>query len=262
MIQLIAGGVLVLLYRLVRPALDSSRWGLAIDLSRVGLLWAVLGFVVLALIFEPWILPILIPAIMIHEYGHVLAYRLAGHRAPIFRLAPFGGVAMSHDRSLSEAENAFVALMGPGISLAPLVIAVALQDALAGVVPTAAAWAYQVAALIGLLNLFNLLPIFPLDGGRVLTALASLGGPWPQRIVAVGSVLLLALGAALASLPLLGLVAGFGLVMALAEGARFGRAPRLGATDALVTLVAYAACFGAHFIAAAPYIALFLTRLP
>jgi Zn-dependent protease len=114
----------------------------------------------------------LIIAVIIHEFGHVAAFRVCGHADARFRLIPLlGGVAIS-DSQPSRADKAFfITLMGPSINLGPMVLCFALSElALVG----DAEWAYQVGVylyiqglVLASLNFFNLLPLWPLDGGRL-----------------------------------------------------------------------------------------------
>jgi Zn-dependent protease len=107
--------------------------------------------------------------LFIHEMGHVIALRREGISASAPMFIPFMG-AMIAARSLGDnaLAEARVGLAGPLLgSLASG--AVALAGALAGS-PFLEALGY-----VGmLLNLFNLLPVVPLDGGRAMAAMA----PW------------------------------------------------------------------------------------
>lgn len=258
-----AFGVAIQLW-MVRPALDSKRWRFAIDLSRNSLIWGAISIAILVAFFQNRLalVPIIVVAVLVHEYGHVLAYRLAGHTDPKFRLIPFGGVAISNERPRSQAENAFVALMGPGFSLVLLVAAVMtsrwLYDAgdLIG-----AAYARDAAILIGALNAFNLLPFFPLDGGKTLRAVAMAGGPAVGRAVTIG------MGAAFASfaitfqLWILLIFAAFGVIASLAPTPHDDKLPRMGLGACLLTLAAFAAILAAHAIAALPFFVQIALRL-
>lgn len=252
MTGMIAIAALGLFYALVRPAIDRRRWRLAIDLSVEGMVWGAIGVALLFFFFPiVMVVPIVI-AIMVHEYGHVLAYRLIGHSAPTFRLAPFGGVALSGEPIRSEAAGAFVALMGPGFSLV-LVAAGALTLSLwENLAPEAAQIAAIMLSVTGLLNAFNMAPVMPLDGGRALRAMASIAGPKVQSVL----MFVLSIGAAgaLAAAGML-FLAGFLAIGALLSlsGRKDPQPPRpMRPSEAILTLVTYGVIAAGHGMAALP----------
>jgi Zn-dependent protease len=106
--------------------------------------------------------------LFVHEYGHVHAMRRTGMKVRGMYFVPFvGALAVTDDAFTSRRQQVYVALNGP------------LWGSLLALVPIAL-WLWQgdplwaaVAAWWALINLFNLLPISPLDGGRVMQAFAS-----------------------------------------------------------------------------------------
>ena len=108
--------------------------------------------------------------LVLHELGHLISFRMIGQPWGKIIFMPFlGGVAVSRVPHLRLVDDAFCAIMGAGLSvvaLMPAVIVTAWQVSSPGIVHTA----YVIAAIAGGLNLLNLLPVFPLDGGRVLRA--------------------------------------------------------------------------------------------
>ncbi|WP_319580895.1 CBS domain-containing protein [uncultured Methanospirillum sp.] len=121
--------------------------------------------------------------VFVHELAHSLIARRAGIAIGSITLLFFGGVASIEDRDTDPRVEFWMALAGPAMSLAlglvciallygtPLVIA---DPALAGMVTYV--WGY-LAILNILLFIFNLLPAFPMDGGRVLRAYLALRMP-------------------------------------------------------------------------------------
>lgn len=111
----------------------------------------------------------LISAVVLHEIGHVVAYRLMGHRDATFRLLPVLALKpISQSAPRSEAQEMFIALMGAGFSIAPMIVAMSLSQGLEASFPRFANSLYIVASTIAALNFINLLPLWPLDGGRLL----------------------------------------------------------------------------------------------
>jgi len=111
---------------------------------------------------------LLAASIVAHEFGHAVAARRRGRKVPSISLYLFGGAAQIQNENMTPGDEIAIALAGP---LASLALAVAF--AVAG----SAAWhARQQAGILLLdvaianasLAIFNLLPGFPMDGGRVL----------------------------------------------------------------------------------------------
>jgi Zn-dependent protease len=119
--------------------------------------------------------------IFIHEMGHVIALRHHGIKASAPMFIPFMG-AVVWARSLGDdaLTEARVGLAGPyfGAAAAAVVATVGLA--------TNSAFLEALGYIGFLLNLFNLLPVVPLDGGRAMAAIA----PW-MWFVGFGGVVLL-----------------------------------------------------------------------
>jgi Zn-dependent protease len=150
-----------------------------------------------AVYFYGWAFGIaVILAVALHEFGHVAAYRVCGHSDARFRLIPIlGGVAISNRLPDTQAEAFFIAIMGPAICLAPMALAFAASDLLYATAPLVSTFLFIFAMMLGAFNFFNLLPFWPLDGGRMVQILAQTYIPWATRQV---SIAMTVLGAALA----------------------------------------------------------------
>lgn len=117
-----------------------------------------------------------------HEMGHIVAGRRYGIRTDLITLSPLGGVAHMNAPASSPREEAAIALAGPAVHLLWLAVAWPLHLVLPDQVLTIegfrfcpiefAVW-YLKTVNVSLLW-FNLLPFFPLDGGRVLRAMLAL----------------------------------------------------------------------------------------
>lgn len=103
-----------------------------------------------------------------HEAGHLLALRLAENRARHIRITPFGIRILKGDkRFFSYQKDIMIYLAGPLFSLAAAVLFYLLFSSVL--------WTNQTMAYLTGINLvlffFNLIPVFTLDGGRVLFSL-------------------------------------------------------------------------------------------
>ena len=201
----------------------------------------------------------LILAVMLHEFGHVAAYRIAGHSDARFRLIPLmGGVAISDTVPASQDKAFFIALMGPGISLAPMVAAYAAADLLWIRAPGVSSFLLTFASVTAALNFFNLLPLWPLDGGRCVRIIAA------SILPGGGSFVLLAMSAGLIAIAIAlqsFLLLAFALLgsQSLFQSEAILRAQwPMGRARALLAFAAYGFTMAAHFLGGALVITRFL----
>jgi len=113
--------------------------------------------------------------VLLHEFGHVFAARRYGVQTPDVTLLPIGGVARLERIPEQPRQELVIALAGPAVNV---VIAGALFVALGGFGGGAfeltnpnVGLAQRLLAANLFLAAFNLIPAFPMDGGRVLRAL-------------------------------------------------------------------------------------------
>ena len=128
----------------------------------------------------------LMVAVVIHEFGHVAAFRVCGHADAQFRLIPLlGGVAISARIPSSHLADLFITLMGAAGGLAPMMLLFAASDLLYPQLPALSDYLYIQASVIGFLGAFNLLPFWPLDGGRIVRLLTFTFAPRATRAVSI-----------------------------------------------------------------------------
>lgn len=107
--------------------------------------------------------------LFVHEMGHVIALRREGLKASAPMFVPFLGAVIAA-RSLGEnaLSEARVGLAGPVLGSAGAAICLVIAELTGSDM-------FRALAYVGFfLNLFNLLPVVPLDGGRAMAAMA----PW------------------------------------------------------------------------------------
>ena len=109
----------------------------------------------------------LIFCLVFHEYGHIKAMKYFGLKTKGIYLIPFvGGLALSDDKINTRWQDIVISIMGPFFGL------------ILSIVCLVGYWLTDIEVLAGLavfnalLNLFNMLPVLPLDGGHVLKSIA------------------------------------------------------------------------------------------
>ena len=174
---------------------------------------------------------LLFGSVLLHEFGHIFTARRFGVRTPDVVLLPIGGVSQMERIPEKPRQELLIALAGPTVNL---VIGALLLLVLGGLPQRPDMnmtnlgnhlWAHLAYTNFAL-AFFNLLPAFPMDGGRALRALlaAWLGYARGTRAAAVtGQIFAVALG-------LLGLASGnfiltfIALFVYFAAGAESGAA--------------------------------------
>ncbi|HYW53961.1 MAG TPA: site-2 protease family protein [Dongiaceae bacterium] len=187
-----AGGILVALgliaakFKVLLGVLLSFKWLILAPklLLSFGSIFLSLWFY--AIVFGWKFALVFVLQILVHEMGHYLTFRNFGVPVSLPLFVPGLGAFVSSPMTADPARNAVAALMGPvfGVAAAAACWGYALASGDANAASGQSFW--LAAAYVGFfINLFNLIPAYPFDGGRIAGALDG-------RIWLLGVVLLLA----------------------------------------------------------------------
>jgi len=118
--------------------------------------------------------------VVLHELGHAVAARRYGIRTPRITLLPIGGLAELERMPERPSEEIVVAIAGPLVNVVIALVLIFLlgaqvgSDTMAALDDPGAGLLARIAAVNVVLVVFNLIPAFPMDGGRVLRALLAI----------------------------------------------------------------------------------------
>ncbi|MDX1300709.1 site-2 protease family protein [Photobacterium sp.] len=109
----------------------------------------------------------LVACLVFHEYGHIRAMKYFGMKTKGIYLIPFlGGLALSDEKINTRWQDVVISIMGPLFGLIMSLLCIVAYWI------TGEMFFAGLAVFNALLNLFNLLPILPLDGGHVLKSIS------------------------------------------------------------------------------------------
>ncbi len=123
---------------------------------------------------------LLFACVLAHEFGHIFTARAFGVRTPDVTLLPIGGVARLERIPEEPAQELPIALAGPAVNVVIAILLMAFAGAdlstqhLAAIDKANVPMVDRLASVNLFLALFNLIPAFPMDGGRVLRALLAI----------------------------------------------------------------------------------------
>ncbi|SPF76360.1 Putative zinc metalloprotease Rip3 [Aliiroseovarius pelagivivens] len=192
---------------------------------------------------------LLFACVVAHEFGHALMARRFGIRTPDITLLPIGGLARLERMPEKPGQEILVALAGPAVNVVIWLILTLVLSApteteqLTGTAISPSTLPAQLATLNLVLAIFNLIPAFPMDGGRVLRAVLTL---FTDRVratrIAAGAgqmvAFLMAATGFMSGNLMLVLIAGFIFFAASGESADVAMrdvARKLMARDAMIT---------------------------
>ncbi|MCL4464836.1 MAG: site-2 protease family protein [Chloroflexi bacterium] len=132
--------------------------------------------------------------VLLHEFGHALVARRYGIKTRDVTLWPIGGVARLERMPDDPRQELAVALAGPLVSAgiaAALFVWLGLtgqSGPISGLSLTGVSFLERLMLANFILAIFNILPAFPMDGGRVLRALLALRGEYAQATRTAASI--------------------------------------------------------------------------
>ncbi len=167
------------------------------------LIWGAFAFGVSAssplfgMLYGMLVIVLLFVCVTLHEFGHAIAAKRYGIKVPTIVLLPIGGLANLERMPEKPTQELAIALAGPLVNvllvvlLTPLVMVGSQIEGVRGVnffqlnemldrvrTPGVTNLLVYLVGMNLMLALFNLLPAFPMDGGRVLRALLALTTPY------------------------------------------------------------------------------------
>jgi Zn-dependent protease len=161
--------------------LEHPLWQTVLVVVSTLLLWPFFGLDMTGLMMSTFLTLV----IVLHELGHMIAYRAFGHpSARMIFLPLLGGIAVGGRPYNTLFEVATCALMGAGMSAFLVPILVAAHEAVIGLPHADGVQGPILVFLIilGAFNLLNLLPTYRFDGGQVLRQIFE-----NQRMLAIAS---------------------------------------------------------------------------
>jgi Zn-dependent protease len=158
-------------------------WIAAVNWNQGGPVAALNGVILVVLVFA---------CVVLHEFGHVFAARRYGIKTPDITLLPIGGLARLERMPERPLHELIVAAAGPAVNVLIAALLVILLGTrfhpsdISLIETIGGSLAGQLLAVNIMLVVFNLIPAFPMDGGRMFRAVLStrLDRPTATRVAA------------------------------------------------------------------------------
>ncbi len=144
-----------------------SIWEVKLFGVKINLLWAALYFLVVSWLWSEKFALLIMGALLFHEYGHAWSMWRNGIKIKgMFFMPPLGLAVVADSPMTSRKAEAEVGIMGPlwGLIMTLVVWAVGAY--------TGNPMIQRMTAFVAFINLFNLVPLNPLDGGRIVKSVA------------------------------------------------------------------------------------------
>ncbi len=110
-----------------------------------------------------------ISVVMSHELGHFLVAKKLGYKLNSFLIAPYGVCLNYKESAFEQKDEILIAFAGPFVNFVLSIICISLW----WIFPVSYNFTYEFVFQSLMLGLFNLLPCYPLDGGRIFVGILS-----------------------------------------------------------------------------------------
>ncbi len=108
-------------------------------------------------------------AIIVHEFGHFFMAKFLGYKLSKFSISPYGFSLSYQQQNFDYRDELKIALAGPMANFVSIIFVLGLW----WICPASFFATHDFVTISLLLALFNLLPAYPLDGGRIFVSCAS-----------------------------------------------------------------------------------------
>ena len=126
--------------------------------------------------------------VLLHEMGHSFVGKKLGYKLNLITLTPYGAMLSGNNSPFNADDEIKIAVAGPLVNLALVVISVALW----WIFPVLYNFTFQFVWVNIYTFIFNILPMYPLDGGRILKALVAKkwGGAVARKILKIFGIII------------------------------------------------------------------------
>ncbi len=116
--------------------------------------------------------------VMTHELGHFIVAKKLGYKLNSFLIAPYGVCLNYKESAFEQKDEILIAFAGPVVNFVLSIICISLW----WIFPVTYNYTYEFVFQSLMLGLFNILPCYPLDGGRILVGMLSRNHPRTRAI--------------------------------------------------------------------------------
>lgn len=108
-------------------------------------------------------------AVLLHEFGHYFVAKKLGYQLNIITLMPYGASLSGKSKTIKPKHEFLIAIAGPLVNVYLIIICVLVKTYLLQNIPLLNTFLFANISTL----FFNILPVFPLDGGRICLSILS-----------------------------------------------------------------------------------------